>query len=94
MSDASFVIAMYCHFDTCILLLSMNTISQVHLTFENVSVIRPLLISMDEQLGLIVVSLENQWCSHGQCTEEDEKVIQAIVKNIKKSDHRFRWFYF
>lgn len=51
MSDASFVIAIYCHFDTCILLLSMNTIFQVHFTFENVSVIRPLLISMDDSLA-------------------------------------------
>ena len=49
---------------------------------------------MEEQLGLIVASLQDQWCSHGQCTEEDEKVIQAIVKNIKESGHRFRWLYF
>ena len=49
---------------------------------------------MEEQLGLIVASLQDQWCSHRHCTEEDEKVIQAIVKNIKESGHRFRWLYF
>ena len=49
---------------------------------------------MDEQLGLIIASLQDQWCVRGQCTEEDEKVIQAIVKNSKESGHRFRWFYF
>ena len=49
---------------------------------------------MDEQLGLIIASLQDQWCVHGQCTEEDEKVIQAIVKKFKESGHRFRWFYF
>ena len=52
--------------------------------------IRPLFVSVDERIGIIVASLRDQWCRHGECTEEDEKTIQAIVKNIKDSG-RFFW---
>lgn len=51
--------------------------------------IRPLFISVDERIGMIVAALQEQWCKNGGCTGEDEKTIETIVKNIKESGRRF-----
>ena len=51
--------------------------------------IRPLFISVDERIGMVVAALQEQWCQNGVCTGEDEKTIAAIVKNIKESGRRF-----
>ncbi|KAK8829349.1 hypothetical protein WA577_004677 [Blastocystis sp. JDR] len=58
-----------------------------HLFFN--TVIRPLFISVDERIGMVVAALQEQWCQNGVCTGEDEKTIEAIVKNIKESGRRF-----
>ena len=51
--------------------------------------IRPLFVSVDERIGMIVASLQEQWCPRDGCSEEDEKTIQAIIENIKSSGRRF-----
>ena len=51
--------------------------------------IRPLFISVDERIGMVVAALQEQWCQNGVCTGEDEETIEAIVKNIKESGRRF-----
>ena len=51
--------------------------------------VRPLFISVDEKIGMIIASLQDQWCSEEGCTPEEQRTIQAIVKNIKESGKRF-----
>ena len=46
-------------------------------------------MSVEERIGMIVAALQDQWCHNGVCTGEDEKTIQAIVKNIRESGRRF-----
>lgn len=53
------------------------------------TLIRPLFVSVEERIGMIVAALQDQWCHNGVCTSEDEKMIQAIVKNIRESGRRF-----
>ncbi|KAK8800326.1 hypothetical protein WA171_004959 [Blastocystis sp. BT1] len=51
--------------------------------------IRPLFISLEERLGMVIAALQEQWCHPEGCTDEDQKTIEAIVKNIKESGRRF-----
>ncbi|KAK8800380.1 hypothetical protein WA171_005011 [Blastocystis sp. BT1] len=51
--------------------------------------IRPLFISLEERIGMVIAALQEQWCHPEGCTDEDQKTIEAIVKNIKESGRRF-----
>ncbi|KAK8790243.1 hypothetical protein WA588_000408 [Blastocystis sp. NMH] len=51
--------------------------------------IRPLFISLEERIGMVIAALQDQWCHPEGCTPEDEETIQAIIKNIKESGRRF-----
>ena len=53
------------------------------------TLMRPLFVSVEERIGMIVAALQDQWCHNGVCTGEDEKTIEAIVKNIRESGRRF-----
>ena len=53
------------------------------------TLIRPLFVSVEERIGMIVAALQDQWCHNGVCTGKDDKTIQAIVKNIRESGRRF-----
>ncbi|KAK8827474.1 hypothetical protein WA538_003434, partial [Blastocystis sp. DL] len=50
--------------------------------------IRPLFISLEERIGMVIAALQDQWCHPEGCTPEDEETIQAIIKNIKESGRR------
>ena len=34
---------------------------------------------------MVIAALQEQWCHPEGCTEEDQRTIEAIVKNIKES---------
>lgn len=38
---------------------------------------------------MVIAALQEQWCHPEGCTEEDQRTIEAIVKNIKESGRRF-----